>query len=124
MQSKIWETGVSKVWLRDDGFIHLEYLPNTHLGLEDSKRIIADIEKASAGQSRPGFIDATGLKSVTREAREYFAASKVISRAGMLTGSLISRVLGNFYLAVNKPVIPLKMFTSEAEAIAWLKKHG
>jgi hypothetical protein len=30
-------------------------------------------------------------------------------------------VLGNFYLGLNKPLVPTRLFTSEEEAQAWLR---
>lgn len=33
------------------------------------------------------------------------------------------RLISNFYIKVNKPVKPTKMFTSREEAIAWLKEQ-
>ncbi|MCW3070417.1 MAG: hypothetical protein JWO44_307 [Bacteroidetes bacterium] len=61
--------------------------------------------------------------SVSREARNY-AASKdhegAIASAMIIT-STANKLIGNFYINVNKPVIPTKIFSSEEKAIEWLE---
>ena len=73
----------------------------------------------------PCFVDATGIKSVTREAREYLGneGSELVSVAGLLSHSPVSRTIGNFYLKITKPTIPTKIFTCENDAIKWLKRN-
>jgi hypothetical protein len=72
----------------------------------------------------PFLIDIRNIRSITREAREYLAsaeASEPLTAVGLLTTSPISRVIGNFFLGLNRPPHPIRMFTSEEEAIAWLR---
>jgi len=59
-----------------------------------------------------------------REARRYFAGeetAKVESAAALLIESPLSKAIGNFFMGLNKPIVPTRLFTSEAEALAWLK---
>ncbi|MCW3101952.1 MAG: hypothetical protein JWO09_392 [Bacteroidetes bacterium] len=60
--------------------------------------------------------------SVSREARTY-AASKEhqgsIATAMIIT-STANKLIGNFYINVNKPEIPTKIFSSEEKALEWL----
>jgi hypothetical protein len=66
----------------------------------------------------------TGLVAMDREARLFFAGeetAKVESAAALIIDSLLSRAIGNFFMGLNKPIIPTRLFTSEAEALAWLK---
>ena len=35
--------------------------------------------------------------------------------------SPLTRAIGNFFLGLNKPLMPTRLFTSEEEALAWLK---
>ena len=39
----------------------------------------------------------------------------------LLVGSPLSRVIGNFFVGLNRSTFPLRLFTSEEEAIAWLR---
>jgi hypothetical protein len=38
----------------------------------------------------------------------------------ILIDSSVSRVVGNFFLGINKPAVPTKLFTNEKEAVKWL----
>jgi hypothetical protein len=34
----------------------------------------------------------------------------------------VARAIGNFFMGLNKPLIPTRLFTSEAEALGWLRE--
>jgi len=38
-----------------------------------------------------------------------------------VTNSIANKLIGNFFINFNKPASPTKMFSSEADALAWLK---
>jgi hypothetical protein len=45
-----------------------------------------------------------------------------MTKGALLTDSGFSKILGNLFLLLDKPKMPVKMFTDIDEAIAWLKK--
>jgi hypothetical protein len=60
--------------------------------------------------------------SVSREARAFAARPKnneCIASAFVIT-STANKLIGNFYINVNKPSTPTKIFSSEEKAIEWL----
>jgi hypothetical protein len=63
--------------------------------------------------------------SVSPEAREFSASAeagkKVIARA-IVNLSLSNRLLSNFYLRVNRPTTPTRLFENEEDAAVWLNK--
>ncbi|MFL5358792.1 hypothetical protein [Archangium sp.] len=92
--------------------------------LDDARANVALCLQKNAGQRRPLLVDLRGVKSQTAEARAYLAGREgiqVSQAVGLLIGSPVSRVLGNFYLGLNKPGVPTRLFTSEEEAQAWLR---
>jgi hypothetical protein len=92
--------------------------------LDDARTNVALCLQRNAGRRRPLLVDLRGVKSQTAEARAYLAGregSQVSQAVGLLIGSPVSRVLGNFYLGLNKPSVPTRLFTSEEEAQAWLR---
>lgn len=94
------------------------------VGLEDARANVALCLQRNAGQQRPLLVDLRVVKSQTAEARAYLAGPegvRVSQAVGLLIGSPVSRVLGNFYLGLNKPSTPTRLFTSEEEAQAWLR---
>jgi hypothetical protein len=61
--------------------------------------------------------------SATRECREYYAgaeAQQVNLAVAMLIRSHVSRVIGNFFIGLNKTRFPFRMFSDLDEAVAWL----
>ena len=69
-------------------------------------------------------VELDNVKTVSKESRGVYSSeetSKYLSAAALLVGNPVSRIIGNFYLGINKTAMPVKMFTSSKEAIAWLK---
>ncbi len=68
-------------------------------------------------------IDMTSTTEISKEARDYFANERTasIQRAtALLIGSPVSRVIGNFFMGLNRPVSPTRLFTDPQKAIQWL----
>jgi len=62
--------------------------------------------------------------SVSRQAREYLASDEAIAgllAVALLVGSPVTRTIGAFFLAIQKPGVPARLFTDEGGAIAWLR---
>ena len=117
-------TRTGRTWLGEDGIMRAVHLPNSVETLADAKENMAATVKLSAGKRYPILVDLRPIKSIDRDAREYYARgdqTEVVTAVALLIGSPISRVIGNFILALNTPRIPAKIFTSEAEALDWLR---
>ena len=72
----------------------------------------------------PVLIDLRAGKSQDRDARQYYSSPEVTQEtraAALLVASRLSMVLARFFITLAKPSIPTRMFTDEAEALAWLK---
>jgi len=70
-------------------------------------------------------IDLRKFANVNKQARAFYGSDEVTRthRAlAFIIDSGFSRVIGNFYLGLNKPKIPTKLFTKEEDAIEWLKE--
>ena len=75
-----------------------------------------------------GMIDRLGLDipiEIDGDARAYYSSDEAARQTcgvALIVGSAVSRVIGNFFIGLNKPPYPTRLFTDEAEAIAWLQK--
>jgi hypothetical protein len=71
-------------------------------------------------------VTAEELTSFTREAREFVASREyvgiTIAKALLISG-LGQRIIGNFYMKVNKPYIKTRLFSDRTKAIDWLRKE-
>lgn len=119
------DTGVSTVWLRDDGVLVELAHEGAHVTRASARRQIAAYGEVYGGIPRPLLVDIRGSRSVTREARVTLSGPDVqqhVTAVALLIGSPISRVIGNFFVGFNRGAFPTRLFTSETEADAWL--HG
>jgi len=124
MKNKIIKTSTAKITQVDDGIILAEYFARAEETLETAIENIKGCAEFAGNNRLPVFIDYTNIRSITREARGYYAGeecSQVVSATAILTRNTISKVIANFYLGLNKPKNPTKLFTSKENAIKWLK---
>lgn len=79
--------------------------------------------KLTKGNPFAVLLDAGQYTSITTEARE-IAATKSFSKntiaKAFIINSLPQRIVGNFYIKVNKPFSETKLFTSKEKGIEWL----
>lgn len=110
------------LWI-EDNILYGRYADNLHLSLDIARYVVTERLKFCRYKDYLGFIDVRGIRSASKEAREYLAneGSEGIIAGALLIDSILTRTLGNIFLMINKPKMPSKLFTSEDEAIAWLK---
>jgi len=123
--SKVIETGVLKAWLSQAGFLYFKCFPEKKHTLKDAKETMRVSALLLGGRKRPALVDLRPIKFITREAREYYSGENMttlVCAAALIVGSPLSRMVGNFFLGMNKPLIPIRLFSEERKAIQWLKK--
>lgn len=118
------ETPYIKLWM-EDGILFGKYAENLFIDLEIAKQVVHERIKFSKGISYPVIIDMKGVRSANKQAREYLATegAKYVTAGALVVDSAVTRTLGNIFLTVNKPPLPTKLFTNEAEAKEWIKQY-
>ncbi len=120
------KTGKGKVLLYENGILHQVYEDAITLDIDDSRKEIGIYKKEyCADGKRPILVDITKVKSVTRASRSMYSSEEtagLLLGAALLVGNPVSRVVGNFYLGLNKSTMPIKLFTDIDEAWNWLEK--
>lgn len=104
------------------GFIHAVMKQGCEMQLADAVENVAALRSLADGRARV-LVDMRGVRSQSRDARQYFAgaeAEKVTRAVALLTGSPVSSVLANFYLRLRPQRIPTALFMAEGAAIEWL----
>lgn len=74
----------------------------------------------------PMVIDIKSIKNITKPSRDFLASEKGsegIIAAAILIDSSLGRILGNFFIQINKPLKPTKIFTDEIKAKKWLTQY-
>jgi hypothetical protein len=104
--------------------LHCKYAPNLQLSEDVARSCVEGRIFLSRGKSYPVLVDMLGVVSTTHEASEYMMSlgSTLTKANAFMTGSWVSRVLGNLILAFDKPEIPTRLFTSEEKARKWLQR--
>ena len=123
--TEIITTQTTDFWLIETGIIHGKIHQGAEQTLENAKENLRAIAKLAGGKLAIVLIDLKVVKSVNAEARAYYAGragAKIIKARGLLVGSPVSKVIGNFSQGLRKPLFPTKVFTNEEQALRWLKK--
>jgi len=113
---------VEKIWLREDGIVQDFVLPGVEYTLEDAKQGLAGIVQLSNGKLHPMMADLRNVKTMERAARQELAAFKGMTASAILIDSALSRIIGNVIINFNKLKVPARLFTSETEAVEWLRE--
>ncbi len=124
IKKNVVKTSSAEIWIDDQGICHLIYTPGARLTFEDTLNECRIISEMSGPGKVPILVDLNNVKYVSRESRTYYAgkeAEKIFKVAALLVGTQMSRVIGNFFMGLNKPLMPIKLFTSEKQALKWLK---
>lgn len=112
--------GKATVHLREDGLLHLQWLPGSSIEVQDARAAMATVNDVCHGSQRPMLVDMAAVASVSREARSIWSIPCSASRIALLGRSPVDRVLANFFLGVHIPPCPTRFFTSRSEAMDWL----
>lgn len=104
--------------------ILIAHYTNGNIDLDMAKQIVSDRLSYQDGQEYPVMVYANDIISITKEARDYFASegNEGMLAIGAIMPSTFNRMIGNFYLKVSKPTVSTLLFSTEDEAITWLKK--
>ena len=124
MERKVVKTSNAEIWIDEQGICHHIYTEGANVTIKDTLDECRIISEISGFKKVPIMVDLNLVKNVCRESRMYYAskeAEKIFKVAALLVGTKMSRVLGSFFIGLNKPTTPVKLFTSEKEALKWLK---
>lgn len=120
-------TNTVRLRLLSCGIVHYTYLPNSEVDeKEHQKNHDALIELVGKEQKYPLLIDADAFINVTPEARKLVRKLEPIvpiSARAMIINSLGQRILVSFYIKVQKPLVPTKIFNNYEEGIQWLQEN-
>jgi len=113
-------------WMDKDGIARTKVKPGVEITLEHAVENSEAVSSFYKDKKFPILIDSRGIKSMSREAREHFSANGRDAKTcafGIVIKSPLSRVIGNFFLGVNKPAVPTRLFDNEKDAAEWLKQY-
>jgi len=119
------DLGHSQIILREDGILELHADDNHIYEIEDVKENVAAFGKLSKYKKIPVLIIGGYFTTIKKETRIFMASAESLkySKAeAFLLKSLAQKILINFYIRVDKPLVPTRVFTDKQKAIDWLKE--
>ena len=122
---KIFDTPYVYYELQGDLMIGT-YKKDLKINLEVAKEIVRVRQELSNYSPVLALIFNQGVVKMDKKAREYFASMegvKGIIAAAIVVGSPFTTFLANFFVSVNKPKMPVRVFSDAGDALKWLEKH-
>ncbi|MEO6305652.1 MAG: STAS/SEC14 domain-containing protein [Bacteroidia bacterium] len=120
------ELSVFWTWMGTDGIARTKTKPLAVVTIKEAIENSIAVTELYKDKKFPLLVDARNIRSMEKEARKHFStngrATKINSMAIMVRSPL-SRVIGNFFMGLNKPEMPARLFDDESYAVEWLKKY-
>ena len=111
-------------WKDNDGIVHMVFLDNVNLNINDLKTELTCYKSLSKEFTPPALIDISGVLSIDSDGRKFIAeeiAKIGVPATALIVKSRMSRLIGSFFIGINKPDFPVKLFDDEQKAVEWLK---
>jgi hypothetical protein len=118
------ELDFCEIFLREDQILQINIFPHSFIGENEAKKMTDTSLKLTRNVMFPVMIVVGEFADFDKSSREYSAdpEKEVASSAtAYLLNNLGHIIIGNFYLKVNKPTKPVRLFENEQDAIKWLK---
>ena len=119
-----WETSVGTLTMRPDGIAFFESHPGAEEGLSGAREVVEGYRRLGGGRRLLAVADIRLARSVDREARRYSAGVEmgaVVRGLALVVDSGVSKVLGNFFLSLNRPRFKMRLVGSVDEGVKWLQ---
>ncbi len=113
----------TKIELRDDGIIQFFHKDTFQFTMSEIKEMEEVVLKITKGVTHKSLMVAGDFTNVDLEVMKHLSSSEntLVSLAdAFVLNSFAQKLLANFYLKINKPVLPTKIFNKVDEAEAWL----
>jgi len=123
---KILESRVvahTKVELRDDGIIQFFYADNMHYTMEQTKALEQAVQEMTKGVTHMSLRIAGKYTIADIEIMRYLSRGRgtLFTLAdAFVIHSAPQKLLANFYLKINQPILPTRFFNNVPDAEKWL----
>lgn len=109
------------LFLRSDDIIQLQIKEGFHGELHDAENVVKCIKLLSNKKKYALLAIYSAFNTFSKKNQEYAAKNIEINAHAIVNDSLATKLLGNFYIKMNKPIVPTKVFSDVDSAIKWLK---
>ncbi len=126
MEEKIIKTRTSKAWVEKENIIHVEVFPKAEITLKDAKEGMEITDKLLGNRESLLLVEMGEIKSISREARQFYTKSSKNDTnnkaVALVITNPVATVIANFFIGLNRPDVPIRLFVDKNKAARWLKK--
>ena len=110
-----------------NGIVWLRIKPNFDIDVEFAKEGLDKRIELQNGKPALCVVDSRDMLNMTAEARKFIAEYEkehnLNIALAILSESLATNIIANFFIKFNKPYAPTKLFKDEESALAWLETY-
>lgn len=115
-----------EIFLREDNIFQVNVFANSSISKDQVKIVVDGMLQLSNGVKLPAITYLGEFADVSKDAREYTAdpdKPTATTAIAFVINNMGHKILGNFFLTVNKPQKPIRFFTDEKLALKWLEGY-
>jgi hypothetical protein len=113
--------GGFRIWADVDETLRLNWVPGVRITGSLAVAAMSAVDDFNGDRGRPLLVDMSGVAALAREARSVFTRPCSATRLAILGISSVDRVIATFGLRLSNPPVPARFFTSETDALTWLR---
>lgn len=114
----------SNVFWLDDSVLGLDIKGPCSIDTADTDEIYQALDRLGVVAPTPLLADIRALRGVSLGVRTHMSsdrAERYLSRVALVADSPLTRTIGNFFMRLNRPPFPVRIFDEEQEALRWLR---
>ena len=94
--------------------------------LDTAKQFLSERLALTKGKTYPLVFNCRNIEIFSMEAQRFESTDEGLEGVSLLTGIVktkIQKILGNLFILLQKPKVPLKMFDNKEDCIKWIEKQ-
>ena len=122
----ITELRTTRLHMREDGIICIRVKDDVDIEIADAKETFEEVKRLAGGEKKPVLVFTGSGGTISNEVKR-FSASKEAGEPtlaeAVIARSLAHKLVVNFLIKFANMGRPMKLFSFEDEAVAWLNEQ-
>ena len=117
--------GEARVWLDEDGILHVRYPQDFNLTLDVMERV-HERRLEFTSEPCPVIVYADTVASAEYEAQQFASredVAELVIGMAIIVKSVFTRAMADLFMRFHKPPYPVRLFRNEESAMLWLRQY-
>lgn len=117
--------GEARVWLDEDGILHVRYPQDFNLTLDVMERV-HERRLEVTSEPCPVLVYADTVASAEYEAQQFASredVAELVIGMAIIVKSVFTRAMADLFMRFHKPPYPVRLFRNEESAMLWLRQY-